>query len=107
MNHILGKAFAFLDIMFGLMETVYLPLDVVNMHALENYVLSILLSKIIWDPHTNKTVEISPKDTVYLEFLQLLIGSDNTSACVKPLSIDKLMEHGFTIVQNNNKSPYN
>ncbi len=51
MNHILGKAFVFLDIVFELMETVYLPLDVVNMHAMENYVLSIMLSKIIWPSH--------------------------------------------------------
>ncbi len=58
-------------------------------------------------PSHQQKVGISPKDTICLESFQLLIGSDNTSACVKPSSVDKLMERGFTIVQNNNESPYN
>ena len=31
---------------------------------------------------------------------------DNTPACVKSSSVDKLLERGFTLVKSNNDSPY-
>ena len=55
--------------------------------------------------HQHK-VGISAEDTICLESLQLLISDNNTPACVKQSSVDKLLERGFKLGKNNNDSPY-
>ena len=55
--------------------------------------------------HQHK-VGIFTEDTICLETLKLLISGDDIPVCVKPSSVDKLLERGFTIGKNNNNSPY-
>ena len=56
--------------------------------------------------HQSK-VGFLPEETICLEKLHLLINHDNTPACVKESSVEKLMKRGFTLGKNNNDSPYN
>ena len=55
--------------------------------------------------HQSK-VGFLPEETICLEKLHLLISHDNTPACVKESSVEKLVERGFTLGNNNNESPY-
>ena len=57
-------------------------------------------------PLQQHKVGITAEDTICLESLQLLVGIDGKPACVKQSSVDKLLERGFTLVKNNNDSPY-
>ena len=56
--------------------------------------------------HQSK-VGFLPEETICLEKLQLVITHDNRPLCVKESSVEKLVEHGFTVAKNNNESPYN
>ena len=47
-----------------------------------------------------------PEETICLEKFYLLISHDNTPACVKESSVEKLVERGFTLGKTNNDSPY-
>ena len=58
-------------------------------------------------PLQQQKVGILPEDIICLESLQLVISQDNTPACVKHSSVDKLLERGFLLGKNNNDSPYN
>ena len=51
-------------------------------------------------------VDIMPEDIICLDTLQLVLNYDNTPACVKISSVNKLLERGFTLEKNNNISPY-
>ena len=57
-------------------------------------------------PLQQQKVGILTEDTICLENLQLIIGNDNTPACVKQSSVEKLLERGFVLGKNNNDSPY-
>ena len=55
--------------------------------------------------HQSK-VGFLPEETICLEKLHLLIGHDGSPACVKESSVEKLVQRGFVIAENNNDSPY-
>ena len=57
-------------------------------------------------PLEQEKVGILSEDVICLESLQLIISSDNTSACVKSSSVDKLLEREFTLAKSNNDSPH-
>ena len=57
-------------------------------------------------PLQQERVGISSKNVICLESLQLIIAPNGNSACVKSLSIDKLLERSFRLAESNNDSPY-
>ncbi|MCH9658681.1 hypothetical protein K0U27_08355 [archaeon] len=67
--------------------------------------ISMLSSEYLKPIHQSK-VGFLPEETICLEKLHLLISHDNTPACVKESSVEKLVERGFILGKNNNDSPY-
>ena len=67
--------------------------------------ISMRSSEYLKPTHQSK-VGFLPEKTICLEKLYLLISHDNTPACVKESSVEKLVDRGFTLGKNNNESPY-